>query len=68
MKKIMNYFRKTNNQQHHKKEPETQEQQIKNCLYKFWEYCNNGGYQLQGYKDGVLLPEIITCEITGIEK
>jgi hypothetical protein len=56
--KILDYFKREKEQQE-----QTEEEQIKDCLYKFWEHCQTNGYRLQGYKDGVLLPDVLTFEI-----
>ncbi len=56
--KILDYFKKKNEQQE-----QTEEQQIKDCLYKFYEHCQENGYRIQGYKDGVLMPDVLAFEI-----
>jgi hypothetical protein len=40
-----------------------EQQQIKDCLFEFWTYCNDNGYKMQGYKEGALMPDVITCKI-----
>jgi hypothetical protein len=68
-KRLFNFFRRNKveiEQQPQEQEQQkelTEEEQIKNCLFKFWEHCQNGGYRIQGFKDGILMPDVITFEI-----
>jgi hypothetical protein len=64
--KILEFWKRQKKKQ--EQQEQSEEQQIKECVYKFWQYCEKGGYRLQGYKEGVLLPQIVTFELTGLHK